>query len=165
MRREGLMKVCYVCSEFIKTEGEGDKGTICPACEVNYCFKCSATLNSCNICGSEITPYYPEFDPALKLKKTSFSKLRNYPRKDYVSTVEYLVASETPSSESVKQVKAVTKNISRGGMCIYTQEEHKKGQRIKITECAICSDQTDAEVRWSHKIDDSIFRAGLMFIN
>ncbi len=158
------MKVCNVCSEFIKTEGEGDKGIICPDCEVNYCFKCSAMVNSCNICGTETIPYYPEFDPALKLQKISFSKERKHPRKDYVSTFEYIVVTETHTKETVKRVTAVTKDISRGGMCIYTQEDLKEGQKIKITERAIYQDLTKAEVRWSHKVDEEIFRAGLMFI-
>ncbi len=158
------MKICYVCSEFIKTEGEGDKGTICPECEVNYCFKCSATVTSCRICGTEITPYYPEFDPALKLKKTSFLKDRKHPRNDYVSMIEYIVAPKPNISEPIKKVKAVTRDISRGGMCIYTQEDHEKGQRIKITECTICAEHTDAKVSWSCKVNEEIFKAGLMFI-
>ncbi len=158
------MKVCSVCSDFIKTEGEGDKGAICPECEVNYCFKCSATLNSCNICSSEIKPYYPEFDPALNLQKTFFSKERKHPRKDYVSTFEYIVAPKPNISEPIKRVKAVTKDITRGGMCIYTQENHDKGQRIKITECTICAEHTDAKVSWSRKVNEEIFKAGLMFI-
>jgi hypothetical protein len=152
------MKACNVCSEFIKSEGPGDKGMICPECEVNYCFKCSATVTNCIICGTETIPYYPEFDPSLKLQKSIYSNERKHPRNDYVTTFEYIL------DPTVTRVKAVTKDISKGGLCIYTQEEHEKGQRIKITESTICSGHTDAEVRWSQKVDEEIFRVGLKFI-
>ena len=103
-------------------------------------------LKSCNICGGEIIPYYPEFDHALKLRKTSFLMKRKHPRKDYVYTFEYefIVVPNPTISESIKRVKTVTKDISKGGLCFYTQVDHEKGQRINIRECVICSGYTYA---------------------
>ena len=158
------MKVCCVCSEFIATEGEGDKGSICPECEINYCFKCAATVNDCNICGSETTPYYPEFDPTLKVKKVSFAKTRKCLREAYVTTIEYIAdnGSELPGPEI--RAKALSKNISEKGMCIFTEAGHEKGDRIKIIECSTYRNNHIAEVRWSREADKGINVVGLRFV-
>ncbi len=158
------MKVCCVCSEFVVIEGEGDKGSICPECEVNYCFKCAATVNNCNICGRETAPYYPELDLSLKLKKVPLVKTRKCLREAYVSMIEYIAynGSEPPGHEM--RGKAVSKNISEKGMCIYTEVNHKKGDRIKIIECSTYRNNHDTEVRWSHEADKGIHAVGLRFI-
>jgi hypothetical protein len=158
------MKVCCVCSEFIAIEGEGDKGSICPECEVNYCFKCAATVNNCNICDSETTSYYPEFDPSLKLKKVPLVKTRKCLRKAYVSTIEYIAYNGSERLEHEMKVKALSKDLSEKGMCIFTEAEHKKGDRIKIMECSTYRNNHDAEVRWSHEADKGIYVVGLRFI-
>ncbi len=158
------MKVCSACSEFIVIEGDGDKGSICPECEVNYCFKCAATVNNCDICDNETAPYYPEFDPALKLKKVPIAKTRKYLRETYVSTIEYIADNGSESPRHEMRVKALSKDISEKGMCIYTEAGHEKGDRIKIIECSTYRKNHDAEVRWSHEADKGINMVGLRFL-
>jgi hypothetical protein len=158
------MKVCCVCSEFIVIDGEGDKGSLCPECEVNYCFKCSATDSTCSVCGTVTVSYDPEYDPAFKLKKGPLIKNRKHFREQCVSTIEYIEYNGSHRTDHVTKVKALTKDVSPKGMCIFTEAEHKKGDRIKIIECPTYGKSHDAEVLWFRVADKTINMVGLRFL-
>ena len=163
------MKICYLCGEFVSKKNETDRGVICPKCEVHYCKGCSTTVNNCYICGSKPERYVfkkvPSSDPEKIFSEIERESRRAHPRREYKTTVEYFFNPETGTPQGVKRIKAVTKNISDAGVCIYTMIPHEEGQRLRFVQCNALGEHCDAEVRWSKKVNETLYKAGLMFLH
>lgn len=54
-------------------------------------------------------------------------------------------------------------NISASGFCMFTVETLKQGQIIKIPRTFRTGNSSSAEVRWTRKVSEILYSAGLMF--
>ncbi len=162
------MKVCYQCGGVIRSDFQVWKSKKCTTCDVYYCNRCLLAVTRCLICGEEPDKYASgSHEPTNKnplFSKTKVIDTRQDQREKYRTTVEYVMASETEATTSVKRVKAMSVDISSGGMCIYTKISHEEGQKLKFTESSICNGHIHAEVRWSERVGETIYKAGLKFI-
>ena len=84
---------------------------------------------------------------------------RNGLRYDFPQRIEYILSPEI--SEKVYQ--GVTINISNTGACLYLVNLLAEGQRIIIKKNLPVFYQT-ALVRWTKKVDDDLYKAGVMFV-
>ncbi len=164
------MKICYLCGVLIN-EGQGASNTLmCSSCGVSYCGKCSSTISTCFNCGS--TPETYEIlengytDPEDLFRMIDEGGRRGTIREDCETDIEYFFAAE--DSGPSQKIKAITKNISRTGVCICTKETLRKGQIVHIVKRLRNpgrDSRSAAEVRWIRKINATEYMAGLKFIN
>jgi hypothetical protein len=163
------MKKCYLCVDLISKRSDDNFGSACPDCGVNYCSKCSLSVSSCFICGKVTEKYVPDPEFSSNVEKIfadkSFIAQRKYPRDEIMVPVEYFYSFETEAkAQLTKQISAITKNISKGGMCIITSAKHDVGERLEFTDCSVCSDNSSAEVLWSRTVDKTLTITGLEFV-
>ena len=57
---------------------------------------------------------------------------------------------------------AVSVNASRYGLCVVTNQDFTKGQKVVLYSKFLWPDKVMAEVVWCSDINDSIRRAGLL---
>ncbi len=163
------MKICYLCSDLISQGSDDNFGSVCPDCGVNHCSKCSVSVSSCFICGKVTEKYIPDPRVSSDVEKIfaeqSFLAQRKYPRDEIMVPVEYFYSFETETNAQVtKKIRAMTKNVSKEGICIITSANHDVGEKLKFSDCSICSDRSSAEVRWSRMVDKTLNIAGLEFV-
>jgi len=79
-------------------------------------------------------------------------------RYDLPKKIEYVLNPET----SGKIYSGVTVNISNSGLCLYIFHPLTKGQKIIIQSTLPVPYQT-AMVLWIKKVDDDLYKAGVMF--
>lgn len=80
-------------------------------------------------------------------------------RSIFPSTIEYTMGPHS-SDESFK---GVTVNISNSGFCFYTSNPIGEGQEIIIRSDLPVS-YRKATVRWTKRLNDEAYKAGLMFV-
>ena len=91
--------------------------------------------------------------------------LREYTRNYFVKQIKYFVNSHGKGDDNLNNETAVSVDISKGGIGIFTTYPLKEGQiltfedeirnhRIKVKS---------AVVRWSSQVNDNRYRAGLQF--
>jgi hypothetical protein len=56
----------------------------------------------------------------------------------------------------------ITHNVSKSGACLYLLEEVKEGEKLTIL-CNPVNGETSAVVKWVQKVQDGIYKAGMMF--
>jgi len=88
---------------------------------------------------------------------TPYEEQRSQARFDYPSTIEYTVDGQL--SDTAVQ-KAVTVNISRGGLAAYVFDRLEEGQNIFIKSSLPVGCQV-ATVCWIRREDNSFYLAGL----
>ena len=59
--------------------------------------------------------------------------------------------------------KGVSSNISAGGLGFFTSQDFREGQPIIIYHKNIADTPISAEVRWSKKHSDSLYKIGVCF--
>ena len=79
-------------------------------------------------------------------------------RDDYHHQIEYTL---DPASAG-ETYKAVTLNISQSGIGLYVFNHLAEGQQIKFTN-VIRGFHKMGTVRWNKKVNESIYRIGVMF--
>ncbi len=85
---------------------------------------------------------------------------RKAERYTYPALIEYVL----DSSEPPEVLKAVTIDISKNGLCIYSFWPLSEGQRV-IIKTRLPVDQNSAMIRWIKRENDSLFRIGLRFLD
>jgi len=154
---------CYLCSTIIK---EKDSAT-CPRCGIYFCNQCVSTVDICVLCGSNPTRQgildgSPGGTSGLS-NPLGKSDKRQSPRKRINTTIEYYYTVTNGGARNIKVIKAVTKDISTHGLCIYTMIPLAEGQKLEVLKSDILSLRRPAVVRWVKRVDEHIYRAGLMF--
>lgn len=164
------MKICYLCGELINEGREGSNAMSCSSCGVSYCGKCSSTVNTCFNCGSQLEVYEitenGSTDPEDLFRMIDDGGRRGTLRTGCETDIEYFSSSDDDSP--TQKMKAITRNVSRTGLCISTKEIVRKGQIIHIVkkfEKAGRNNHSTAEVRWIRKISATEYLAGLKFLN
>ena len=92
--------------------------------------------------------------------KSVLDEKRSQARYDYPATIEYVMDSR--SNEGAVQ-KAVTVNISAGGLAAYVFDPLREGQRIIIKTSLPVAFQA-ATICWIRKEDHSFYLSGLKFV-
>jgi c-di-GMP-binding flagellar brake protein YcgR len=91
--------------------------------------------------------------------------LREYTRTYFVKQIRFFVNSHGKAEDNFDNETAVSVDISRGGIGIFTTYPLKEGQHLTF-EDEIRNHRikaTSAVVRWSGKINGSRYRVGLQF--
>ncbi len=83
---------------------------------------------------------------------------RNHTRYAFPSKIEYVLDPD----DSDKIYKGVTINCSNTGLCLYVFNPVSEGQKITINSVLPVSSQTGT-IRWSKKLEDRLFKVGLLF--
>lgn len=164
------MKICYLCGELVREGPKVFNAMSCSSCGVTYCRKCSPTVNTCFNCGSELEAYEiienGYTDPEDLFRMIDDGGRRGTLRTGCETDIEYFFSSGDDSP--TQKMTAVTRNVSRTGLCISTKEIVRKGQIIHIVkkfEQAGRNNHSTAEVRWIRKISATEYLAGLKFLN
>ena len=100
----------------------------------------------------------PGQDYTLAGVPVEFYIARMEPRDDYHHQIEYVLG---PSS-SGEIHKAVTINVSESGIGLYVFKPLAEGQQIMIKN-AIRGSRKTGTIRWNKKVNESIYRVGVMF--
>lgn len=158
------MVTCHLCGETIEEHNLEGMGIQCSTCGSNYCGRCSITIYNCIKCGENTEGFNGNRSKKTDDPSISMVNLRRHSREIERTTVEYIVAPTPGSNETWKKVRALTKNVSEGGMCIYTKLPHKVGQILRFADCSVCGKSSEAKVCWVKKIDESVYLAGLIFV-
>ncbi|UCG77670.1 MAG: PilZ domain-containing protein [Nitrospirota bacterium] len=158
--------ICYLCGDFIR-QNPDESGTVCETCSMHYCFRCSAELEHCYVCGSSTskieTKKVSVFEPEDILAEIDNEDKRDQPRKKIKIECAYKFEDDSGINYKDRGHKALTKNISKSGLCIYSLTPLEKGQRLKFSECKALSDRASATVKWVKKTNGKIYIAGLQF--
>jgi c-di-GMP-binding flagellar brake protein YcgR len=93
--------------------------------------------------------------------------LREYTRTYFVKQIRFFVNSHDKSEDDFDQETAVSVDISKGGLGIFTTYPLKEGQLLTFQdEIHVRKVQAkSAVVRWSGKINGSRYRVGLKFVD
>lgn len=91
--------------------------------------------------------------------KTDVAQQRQSPRYDHCCTIQYKLSNQ-PSSEVFS---GVTRNISRGGICLYIYRPLDKGQKIHIIS-KLPVGSSEAVLRWIEK-ENALYVSGWMFVD
>jgi len=154
------MVTCSVCGETIKANGLDGIGVQCSACGTRYCGRCSITIFNCLKCGKRTEEFRKELLEDDSELSISMVNMRRHPREQRRTIVEYLVGPTPNTSNAWKKVKALTRNISESGICIYTKMRHEEGQMLNFL---VNGKRIKGRVRWVNKTDDTTYITGIMF--
>ena len=91
--------------------------------------------------------------------------LREHTRTYFVKQIRFLVNSHEKSEDDFDQETAVSVDISKGGLGIFTTCPLKEGQLLSFADEMHTRKvkSKSAVVRWSGKINGSRYRVGLQF--
>jgi len=151
------MVTCSVCGETISEKSLDGIGVQCSACGTRYCGRCSITIFNCLKCGQRTEEFKKE---VLSEPSISMVNLRRHSREQHRTIVEYHVAPPPNTNEAWKKVKALSRDISESGICIYTKIRHEEGQTLNFI---LNGKRTKGRVCWVKKIDNTFYTAGIMF--
>lgn len=91
--------------------------------------------------------------------KANITQQRQFPRYDHCCTIQYKL-SDQPSAEAFS---GVTRNISRGGICLYIYRRLEEGQIIHIIS-KLPVGSSKAVLRWIEK-ENALYVSGWMFVD
>lgn len=84
-------------------------------------------------------------------------------RRDFCSfTLEYTYTPRDNGSHGPKTSRALTTNVSPGGIGIFTDRPLPAGDTISVFSRQIRDTEFGAEVRWCRRISDTLYRVGLL---
>ncbi len=87
---------------------------------------------------------------------------RRVARRDpFTVTVQYSTYSVGDGPADCTKGFAQTANISRGGLCIYTDAPFKKDQCMTLFGRKLSEDLLTATVKWCSKLSEGIYSIGL----
>jgi hypothetical protein len=158
--------ICYSCGDFVMDEST--EALVCPTCSIHYCRKCYEDGDRCSICGMTLermgNVQVEYFNPAEMLAEISGSGSRGEPRSKVEIKCAFTVQVRSTDGIVKKEHRALTKDVSRTGICIYSKAPLKVGQIVNFEKCPVLRGRTEAEVRWVKKAKDYLYISGLKFI-
>jgi hypothetical protein len=158
--------ICCLCGDFIRRDDERG-AEVCPTCTMHYCYKCATNVDTCYVCGGNPTRIEPEritqLNTANILNEVTTIDKRGQPRKKVKIECAYTFSHKNGSGKDKKGHKALTRDISRSGLCIYSLTPLKEGQQLNFSACQALGTRSLAIVRWVKKVNGRIYLAGLKF--
>jgi hypothetical protein len=103
------------------------------------------------------------FNPADMLAEVSTGESREEPRSKVEIKCAFTIQVRSRNSIEKKEHRALTKDVSRTGICIYSKAPLKVGQIVNFEKCPALRGRSKAEVRWVKKAKDYLYISGLMF--
>lgn len=91
-----------------------------------------------------------------------FIERRNAFRKDYPSTVEYVVYNGKGYHGGQPFKKAITVNRSSEGLCVYVFDPVRQGEHVALVQHPAGNQYETATVQWVRQEKSGVFKAGLM---
>jgi hypothetical protein len=98
---------------------------------------------------------------------TGYLEKRTDKRADFEDTARFKVLSDEQSSLNMEYAEAITKNISRGGVCMEIPHKIPEGNVIRIEIPIKKGDKpikAFCEVQWCKAVNDNKYEIGLSFI-
>jgi hypothetical protein len=158
--------ICNLCGAFIR-HGAEQGAEVCPSCTMHYCHKCATNIETCYVCGGTPAQIESEniskFNPVDILNEVTTIDKRGQFRKKVKIECAYTFSHNNGSGSGEKGHKALTKDISRSGLCIYSLTPLEEGQKLNFAECPAFGKRSSAIVRWVKKVNGKIYLAGLKF--
>lgn len=158
--------ICYLCGDLIRRDIE-QGAEVCPSCTMYYCYKCAANIDTCYVCGGTPTridtEHITQLNAANILNEVTTIDKRGQPRKKVKIECAYTFSPLNGSGKDEKGHKALTKDISRSGLCIYSLTPLEEGQKLKFSASKALEPRSLATVQWVKKVNGRIYLAGLMF--
>jgi len=84
-------------------------------------------------------------------------------RKDYPSSVDYVIHNGTNYQASQLTNKAITVNMNNKGLCLYIFDPVNEGDQISLLKTSGRIKHDVATVKWVRQEKSGVFKAGLMF--
>lgn len=84
-------------------------------------------------------------------------------RKNFPSSVEYVVHNGTPYKNGHPADKAISVNVSEEGLCLYLFNPMTKGEKITLLQGPEGVEHEIAKVQWVRQEEHGVFKAGLVF--
>lgn len=158
--------LCYTCGEF-NSAGEKDS-MICPACLTYYCGTCAGGSELCYICSSTLEQatrlQAGHYNPSDLIAETMKTSTRKHPRLNIELNCIFTV-NAADNQGRIRAHKAMTKNISQSGLCIYSTTPLQVEQKITIEMSSDFSEGLEAVVKWAVQTKGYLYAAGLEFTN
>ena len=157
--------ICYTCGDFVKDESAD--ALVCPTCSIHYCNKCYEIGDHCSICGFKLESIgnvqVEYFNPAEMLAEVSTGESREEPRSKVEIKCAFTMQVKGPKGIVKKAHRALTKDVSKKGICIYSKTPLKVGLIVNFEKCPAFRGRSEAEVRWVKKAKDYLYISGLKF--
>lgn len=157
--------ICYTCGELIR--GEDNDAVMCPACSIHYCGRCSEPDDLCTVCRGKLTPHgnieFDIFSPSEMFVEVMDKEKREQTRTRVEVKCAFTIHGPLRPDLKKREYKALTKDVSKSGICILSTTPLQSGQRVHFKECSALPGRSVAVVRWVKKTKAHLYMAGLMF--
>jgi len=95
----------------------------------------------------------------LAEQEEKMSELRKFDRHPSDMLIKYrLNGNESKWDYSL----GITHNVSKSGACLFLVEEVREGDRMTLLSNPV-NGETSAIIKWVQKVQDGIYKAGIMF--
>lgn len=157
--------VCYSCGEYI---GARDTYyTECPGCFAYYCTACSKGIHSCSACSAPLVAVIgiksEYLDPSDAIDDIIAAEKRRHHRIDFELDCTFIVKQESRPYHDQTEYKALTRNISKSGLCIYSPVPLQVDKEVLFEGCSAVPGSAEAIVRWVKQENYYLYVAGLEF--
>lgn len=158
--------ICYTCGESVNPKD--DSAVMCATCSIHYCSNCSGQDSPCSECGGQLVQTgdfkIGYFNPSDIFVEIMEKEKRQQPRTRVEIRCAYTIQSALRTDMKNREHKALTRDVSKSGICIYSTTPLQSGQRVSFKECGSLPDRSVAEVQWVRKVKGFLYLAGLRFI-
>ncbi len=130
--------ICYACGDFVRDE----------------------STDALERMGNVQVEY---FNPAEMLVEVSTGESREKLRSKVEIKCAFTIQVRSRSGIVKKEHRALTKDVSKAGICIYSKAPLKVGQIVNFEKCPALRGRKEAEVYWVKKAKDYFYISGLKF--
>jgi len=159
------METCYLCGETARPLSATGPHKVCPMCDVGFCPSCAGLVGTCQLCGAPLgirTATTDGASPAV-YSPVVYIERRGRMRRTYRALTEFALATTSGRVRWRYPIRAITRNISPRGLCIFTMMPLRKGQKIAMREGELPGHRGLGTVRWVRRVNDRTYTAGIEF--
>jgi len=91
------------------------------------------------------------------------SERRDLKRDHFTVTLDYAFSTLENGRLDCKKGSAVSVNISKGGLGIYSLSPFSVGQDLKLFCEQLRNTPINAQIRWCSKVSNDLYKVGIMF--
>ncbi|NOX20435.1 MAG: PilZ domain-containing protein [Nitrospirae bacterium] len=86
---------------------------------------------------------------------------RKSPRNTFITTIDFLIASEASGNEEKQLQRGITINISNSGMCLYVFNPVQEGEEIQLYSNTIDPPCRSAKIKWVKRVTKDVYKVGI----
>ncbi len=86
---------------------------------------------------------------------------RRNPRNTFITTIDFLIASDRTNQEDKALQRGITINISNSGMCLYVFNPVEEGQEIQLYSNTIDPPCRSAKIKWVKRVTKDVYKVGI----